>query len=524
MLDAALSLVRSRSSEVLLYRTSLSLRLMLRPPCIYVLTNVEQRAGASMAEGLDCSPTTRGEPGSIPGRITPGFSQAMPLIGGFSRGSTVTPALAFRHIPIIASFYPHRFSRRIKMCGLVLNASHQRKPGSIRRLDHSRMLARGTRTRRRRYLEGSLGYLPVSRAPSFGAAPCPPRSASSALKFSLLRAAQISPLSHSRQTRRDLSREAIGAFELWRTRLQYRYDVATTRDGAAKTNTFQEIGDSLVSSETSVPDQHTGRTSIPHAPPRFQERREIFPVAYSPIKETRLVPNLSRANLSVGNCAELFMEEQRKFEYSPRPHWDNSCDCVRATRVFLLHHSTTTRLGQDIDIIRRYVCLRLGQDIDIIRRFVCLRLGPDNDIIRRFVCLRLGPDNDIIRRFVCLRLGPDIDIIRRFVCLRLGQDIDIIRRFVCLRLGQDIDIIRRFVCLRLGPDIDIIRRFVCLRLVPPVSHALHRTDFRSPQTALSSPNLLFLARHFALFTQLDLSAVGSSKLYNCRLEGPSWLK
>ncbi|KAJ8867331.1 hypothetical protein PR048_031132 [Dryococelus australis] len=47
------------------------------------------------------------EAGSIAGSTAPGFS----LVRGFSRGSPVSPALAFLRLSILTSFHPHRLSR-----------------------------------------------------------------------------------------------------------------------------------------------------------------------------------------------------------------------------------------------------------------------------------------------------------------------------------------------------------------------------------------------------------------------------
>ncbi|KAJ8866855.1 hypothetical protein PR048_032716 [Dryococelus australis] len=52
--------------------------------------------------------SNQGDPGSIPGRVTPDFRmwescRTMPLVGGFSRGSPVSPALSFRRCSILTS-------------------------------------------------------------------------------------------------------------------------------------------------------------------------------------------------------------------------------------------------------------------------------------------------------------------------------------------------------------------------------------------------------------------------------------
>ncbi|KAJ8883342.1 hypothetical protein PR048_015185 [Dryococelus australis] len=55
----------------------------------------------------------QGDRGSIPGRVTPGFLRVrILLVGWFSRGYPISPALAFRHCSILTSFHPLRLSRR----------------------------------------------------------------------------------------------------------------------------------------------------------------------------------------------------------------------------------------------------------------------------------------------------------------------------------------------------------------------------------------------------------------------------
>ncbi|KAJ8885053.1 hypothetical protein PR048_011249 [Dryococelus australis] len=56
-----------------------------------------------------------GEPVRFPGRSLPDFRmwescRTTPLVGGFSRGSPVSPALAFRRCSILNSLHPHRIS------------------------------------------------------------------------------------------------------------------------------------------------------------------------------------------------------------------------------------------------------------------------------------------------------------------------------------------------------------------------------------------------------------------------------
>ncbi|KAJ8896107.1 hypothetical protein PR048_001449 [Dryococelus australis] len=59
----------------------------------------------------------QGELSSIPGRVAPDFSQVgiiprtMPLLGGFSQGSPVSPALVFRRCSIFFSFHPYWLSK-----------------------------------------------------------------------------------------------------------------------------------------------------------------------------------------------------------------------------------------------------------------------------------------------------------------------------------------------------------------------------------------------------------------------------
>ncbi|KAJ8890322.1 hypothetical protein PR048_009830 [Dryococelus australis] len=72
--------------------------------------------GATVAERLQCSPPTNAKPGSIPGRVSPGFSQVGIVpddVDGFSRGSPVSPALAFGCHFIITSLQPDHSARRM---------------------------------------------------------------------------------------------------------------------------------------------------------------------------------------------------------------------------------------------------------------------------------------------------------------------------------------------------------------------------------------------------------------------------
>ncbi|KAJ8871871.1 hypothetical protein PR048_028211 [Dryococelus australis] len=72
--------------------------------------------GAVGDERLDCSPPTKDEPGSIPGRDTPDFRKwesclTTTLVGGFSRESPIFPTFAFWLCSILSSFHHHRLSR-----------------------------------------------------------------------------------------------------------------------------------------------------------------------------------------------------------------------------------------------------------------------------------------------------------------------------------------------------------------------------------------------------------------------------
>ncbi|KAJ8871020.1 hypothetical protein PR048_027323 [Dryococelus australis] len=63
---------------------------------------------ATVAERLACSPPTKDDPGSIHGRVAPDsrmseLCRTMPLVGGFPRGSPVSPALSFRSYSILTS-------------------------------------------------------------------------------------------------------------------------------------------------------------------------------------------------------------------------------------------------------------------------------------------------------------------------------------------------------------------------------------------------------------------------------------
>ncbi|KAJ8881089.1 hypothetical protein PR048_017562 [Dryococelus australis] len=72
---------------------------------IFACTMLLTLFGATVAERLACSPPNKGDPGSILGRVTPDFGmwefcRALPLVGGFSQGSPVSPILSFRRCSI----------------------------------------------------------------------------------------------------------------------------------------------------------------------------------------------------------------------------------------------------------------------------------------------------------------------------------------------------------------------------------------------------------------------------------------
>ncbi|KAJ8866142.1 hypothetical protein PR048_033666 [Dryococelus australis] len=71
---------------------------------------------AALRERLDCSPPTKANrvklhAGSLPDVRKRESCRTMPLVGGFSRGSPVSPALSFRCCSILTSLHPHRLSR-----------------------------------------------------------------------------------------------------------------------------------------------------------------------------------------------------------------------------------------------------------------------------------------------------------------------------------------------------------------------------------------------------------------------------
>ncbi|KAJ8866576.1 hypothetical protein PR048_032435 [Dryococelus australis] len=67
--------------------------------------------GAAVVERLDCSRPTKANQVQYPRPVRKREScPTMPLVGGFSRGSPVSRALAFRSRYIILSFHPHRLS------------------------------------------------------------------------------------------------------------------------------------------------------------------------------------------------------------------------------------------------------------------------------------------------------------------------------------------------------------------------------------------------------------------------------
>ncbi|KAJ8875168.1 hypothetical protein PR048_023063 [Dryococelus australis] len=89
------------------------------PKCIYsmsIRTLIYYR-GSAVAERLVYSPPTKANRVQSPVGPLPDFRKRescrkMLLVGGFSRGSPVLPAIAFRRCSILTSLHPHRLSRR----------------------------------------------------------------------------------------------------------------------------------------------------------------------------------------------------------------------------------------------------------------------------------------------------------------------------------------------------------------------------------------------------------------------------
>ncbi|KAJ8878000.1 hypothetical protein PR048_022463 [Dryococelus australis] len=127
----------------------------------------------------------QGDPGSIPGRVAPGFPmwescRTMTLAGGFSRRSSVSTTLSLQCFSILAS---------ITLVGYQ-DLDFESRPNLF---THSFRL-HGNRPGRCRWSAGFLGDLPFPPPLHSGAAPYSLQSPASALKTSLLRAAQISSL------------------------------------------------------------------------------------------------------------------------------------------------------------------------------------------------------------------------------------------------------------------------------------------------------------------------------------------
>ncbi|KAJ8897378.1 hypothetical protein PR048_002724 [Dryococelus australis] len=90
-----------------------SLHRVRKAPCLRNCPKLRQLRTilpvATVAERLTClPPSPRRDPGSIPGPVTPDFRiwesyRTMPLVGGLSRGSPVSPALSFQSCSILAS-------------------------------------------------------------------------------------------------------------------------------------------------------------------------------------------------------------------------------------------------------------------------------------------------------------------------------------------------------------------------------------------------------------------------------------
>ncbi|KAJ8871751.1 hypothetical protein PR048_028088 [Dryococelus australis] len=72
----------------------------------------------------------QGELRSLPGRVIPEFRKwescrTMPFVGGFQRGSPVSPAIAFRRCSILTSFQPHQLSQLIPSQGISLRTPNR---------------------------------------------------------------------------------------------------------------------------------------------------------------------------------------------------------------------------------------------------------------------------------------------------------------------------------------------------------------------------------------------------------------
>ncbi|KAJ8872445.1 hypothetical protein PR048_026049 [Dryococelus australis] len=99
-----------------------------------------QRSGGGVVVRLLASHL--GEPDSIPGGA-PGFSlvgiscRMMPLVGGSSRGSPVSPALSFRRCSILISPHPRRSSRPLSRDDLLQVRPENTEPTTSRSVSHS---------------------------------------------------------------------------------------------------------------------------------------------------------------------------------------------------------------------------------------------------------------------------------------------------------------------------------------------------------------------------------------------------
>ncbi|KAJ8877942.1 hypothetical protein PR048_022402, partial [Dryococelus australis] len=77
---------------------------------------IHYKLGAAVAERLACSPAAKANrvqslAGSLPDFRKRESCRTIPLVGGFSRGSPVSPALSFRRCSVLTSLHPHRLSR-----------------------------------------------------------------------------------------------------------------------------------------------------------------------------------------------------------------------------------------------------------------------------------------------------------------------------------------------------------------------------------------------------------------------------
>ncbi|KAJ8882756.1 hypothetical protein PR048_014569 [Dryococelus australis] len=168
----------------------------------------------SLAGAVNLPASHQGDPVSTPGRVTPDFRvwesyRAMPLVGGFSRGSPVFPALSFRCCSILILI-------------TLIGSNDLDWPG------HG--IFRMWRSCRTMPLVGEFSRgssVPPPPPISFRSCPILTQSPSSALKTSLLRAAQISSL--TRENSAEPARS--GEWRSYSTRQCNPYRSRTSRAG-----------------------------------------------------------------------------------------------------------------------------------------------------------------------------------------------------------------------------------------------------------------------------------------------------